>query len=671
MWIFEDIIRYFSIDPRLRLLPRQIKLMMLSLPPELLLEIIPYIPQQTILALSATNKYLRSLALPYLYETIHFSAPDMRIDFGDYQRDHFRRLNQLLRSLVNNRILARYIHRIELVRWEIDTWWAGIGEHPLGCVKFTQSEMDQLRHVLASVAFSVGCPDGTDEGDPAGIDSNGDPIPVLATRGFASTQTEDAADWWMEELRQGKLDASSAVLLFIVSKEQAGMHNGLRELRLKLDHDYERSQPESLWWVLGHLLGNALHSDSRRWNVQDSSIDTIADDRSVGSDAFPYLQKVEIIATKRAKMDLEDYDCNISEIAIPFLFHRCLSDLRLTLLDESSFSWSDHEASMPRNQLFIKQHRDRVPSHLSGPPMTQLRTLHLKIAHVESLHEILLCTPYLTTLSFTQIQNFEILEHKWTDISTLASALALVKEPLITLTLRIFIAGDAGMGGRKLGQDCGPRGNPRMLRLWEFPNLRNLTIGLTLLLGVRGRRSKSLAEALPLNLEVLALVFDLGEVEGGDWEDDEIVSTVRSYVKERGKGMGGKLKKVVFLYELANDFYLQWEAEEWQDWPPEKSIIQLEIAAMMAGVLIESAASHEHMRWYHDYNVARQRQLIFYELPRHSTDPVPTDQIEAFTVSHVQVWGDYDQQGLPIVTDRWPPLDRVEPGTLPEIELDI
>jgi len=605
--------------------------MMWDLPPELVVEIISVAAQHTCLSLSATNKYLRCLALPYLYETIHFSAPDTRLEYPvEYkvQRDHFRRFNQLLRSLVNNPILARYIHRIELVRWEIGSSWAGIHEEPVeiaGGVRFTPPEMEKLRHVLASVACRVGCPARLAPDEPA------------------SDQADYARSWWMEMLQCGMIDASFAVLLCLLSKEQAGKHKGLRDLRLKLDSSNDRSQPECLWWVLGHLLGNPLSSEG---NLEDRSLDAMAGCTSRVSNALPHLQRVDIIATKGAYLDMEDYDCNISQTAIPFLFHRSLSDLRLTLLDKARFSWRTHQASMPSNPLFIPKHQDRI---LSGPPMTQLRTLHLKLVYLENLHAILMCAPNITTLSFTQIVTFMIPRHDRTKISILASALALVKKSLVTLSLHIFINGDNVLYDWQLGQDCGPIGDPRRLRLWEFPNLRNLTIGLTLLLGVRGSRLMSLAEALPLDLEVLVLVFDLGDVPGGDWEDDVVVCIVRTYVEQRGQGVGGKLKKVVFLHELANDYYNQWEAQDLQDWPPKKVIPQLLEIAGPTGVLIESASSHEHMRWYHDYNVGIQRPT-FYELPRHSTDPVLTKRKLAWKTSHVQVWGDYDEQGLPIVT---------------------
>ena len=495
-------------------------------------------------------------------------------------------------------------------------------------VVFAQAEMQQLKLLVANVAHSVGYPAGSSKEMAAGVASEYDALPVLATREITSdaTHAEDAENWWMEQLKRGSLDASFAVLMFLVNREQAGMHRGLRELRLKLDQANRRQQPACLWWVLGHLLGKA-RSSKHQWNLQDHGIDGIA---------FPYLQRVQMIATKYARLPAQVYDCNPSEIAIPFLFHQPLCDLRLTLLDKIPLSWSNNGFN--------------IPSYLSGAPMTQLRTLHLKIAYVESLHPILGCTPNLTTLSFTQIQSFDIAAHRWTDISILASALALVKKSLITLTLRTFLCGNTLHEEERLGEYCGPKGDAWQLRLSEFPNLRNITVGLTLLLGVPGSGRMTLAQALPVGLELLALVWDVECLEDGYWEWFEVENIVSNYVKERGKGVGGFLKKVAFLSEVENDFYDEYRVGgEWCPWPPEESIPAIELSARAAGVLIEYGVSHEHMRWDHDMHVACQTSEPVYELPRHSRDPVPTTpQIDGVKV---QVWGEFDQQGLPIITD--------------------
>jgi len=612
--------------------------MPLPLPVEIVSQILGYLPQQTHLTLAATNKYLRTLALPYVYDTIHLSAPDARLDEFEIQRQHFRRLNQLLRSLVNNRVLAGYIRRIELVRWNVDALWAGIRVGSGGGRIFTQAEMQQLKLVLESMGRSVGYPVDCNQERAVGVTSTCDALPALVP--LDALQAEKAARWWMKQLKRGSLDASFAVLLFLVNKEQASRPDGagraLRELRLKLDHTSHRQQPECLWWLLWQLLGNVHSSQHRQWIPNDHGIDVIPNrehgyDHSVGTNALPCLQKVEITATRWSDIPLGDYDCNLSKMAVPFLFHRSLSELRLTLLDKSPFTW---EAAS-------------TPPHLFSVPTTQLRYLYLKVAHVESLHSILSCTPKLSTLSFTQLQNFEIRRHRWVDISILASALALVKESLTTLTLRIFVFGALDVSEMTLGRLCGPKGNTRELKLWEFLELRNLTIGLTLLLGVRGSSGMTLAEALPEGLEALGLVFDVKALANGSyWEHDELGTIVSSYMKTRGKGVGGQLQKLVFVYEMDNDFYDEWkEPPEWRDWPPKKLIPQLEMVAGEAGVLIDYAGSQEHMRWHHDSKVATQfKGGIIKELPCHSKDMTPvTEAIDGVTASVVPVWGDFRQ----------------------------
>ena len=617
-----------------------------KLPAEIIFHILSYLPDgykfKTMLALTATSKYLRAFSLPCVYSTIHLSAPDPRLDGHDIQRQHFRRLNQLLRSLVNNPMLAGYIRTIELVRWNVDAAWAGITEamHTTDGTIFTEVEMQQLKSVVTSLEHSIGYPTGGRNAVVAG-DCNMDTlVPLSATRGVS------ASNWWMEQLQSGSLDASFAVLLFIVNQQQEGMQRGLQELRLKLDHTSDRQQPECLWWVLWYLVGHPRDPENKQLNLPDSGTGVTQCSSSMSPKAFPYLQRVEIRATKWRHIPLDTYDCNLTQIAAPFLLHRSVSDLRLTLLDKSPFSWA--EAGM-----------------LSSPPMTQLRNLYLKIAHLESLHPILLCTPNLKTLFFTHLRNYEFQTQRVLQISIPASALAPVKRSLTTLTLGIFLFGACDLYAWR--DQCGPRGNPRELRLWEFPQLRTITIGLALLLGSDHYCGMSLAEALPVQLEVCRLVYYSCALEAFCDGDYSIADLVISYMYERGKGKGGKLHKLVFVEEIGIAVYSsKVPAEKWRDCPPRGQIPMLEAAALAASVVIEYAFSYEIMRWYHDYNldgfeptpytpqdprswyydaniettclslngldkgdimdIGAPGRTIYPEIPRHSIDPVPTTE---------------------------------------------
>ncbi|KAF8417380.1 hypothetical protein EV426DRAFT_623170 [Tirmania nivea] len=548
-------------------------------PVEIVLQILSYLPSKTHLALAATHNYFRAIALPSVYQAIRFTILHHRTFKA--QVGASVSLNRLLRSLVNNRTLAGYIGRIELVRWNVNVPWAGIAAHnkdsdgvilgggnakknkikkkKITSVIFKEAEMQNLRQVLAdmvsSTKCSVGYPEGCNQEKAAGEPGTCN----------TSAKVEAAINWWMERLKRGSLDASFAVIMFLVFQGQVDTRRGLWDLQLILDHiRHPKTEPVCLWWLLWHLLVKACHS----YQQHSESRDFGSDDSSVSANVFPWLRRIEIRAqTGFAKEEfLHIYHHNFTNITMPLMFHRSLTELRLSL---GPFTVFGYDSSIPL---------------CWSTPMNMLTDLDIKVSHVSKVFPVLLCSRNLTTLSFTAMTDVDDEKDMVLDRYMLGSALALVKETIVELTLRAYIWCNPSYPFHKkspTGHMAQTIGEPLQLGLWQFPRLRHLSAGLVLLMGDSRTCGITLADVLPVSLEVFELVCDHGDKSGDvdieKWEDEQILAVTRRYMNERGKGVGGLLEKLVFVNVSS------WPHPPWS----KKLLPELEMAAAAAGVRIE------------------------------------------------------------------------------------
>ncbi|KAF8417798.1 hypothetical protein EV426DRAFT_681910 [Tirmania nivea] len=574
--------------------------MLLSLPAELQCQILGYLSCQEYLALTLTSKCLRALVLPYIYDTIYLSTPEEHLD--EKGKRFFQRYKQLLRSLVNNPTLAGYIHTIELIRWNNQSIWAGISDTTdvMG-VLFTEAEMQELNCVLLSMGYAMGEPPLSFDPYPVyvSIPSGLYTSVALGTRDF--TEAKEAASTWMGQLGVGNLDATFAVLLFLVNDAQTDMQRGLCQLRLKLEDDGTRKQPECLWWLFWHLIVKNPESETDAISNHDHR-----DDSSQRAKAFPWLQSVEIVATKihQVLSFLWPYDCDIRQIAIPFLLHPTLSELALTLLDKSSTGSS------------ILSHPSSTSIQLS-----RCRSLYLQITNLNNFRSILSCTPNLSNLTFVYLQSgARSAEETWLDVDILGASLAFIRESLTTLTLRtVCLSSNWEPDMLTLGKDFGLE-----LNLQQFRKLRTLKTGLTLLLGIGG--GMTLADALPEGLEVLGLfpyISNVDYIKGIARERDESATEIKAYLEERGKAAGGELKKLVLPCYKSDDACselpkLPESPKYCIIWPGKAATEKIHAAARAAGVLIEYEVDQLNQRWWRDIS-GLQRPNEF-EQPCHNAN---------------------------------------------------
>lgn len=387
--------------------------------------ILTYLPQVDLVNICLVHRNLRTLAEPYLYSELCFT-------WKEYQPHP---ITALLRSILHRPQLANYVHKLSLVGASFYMPHYG-NKAP----KIPISEFD-LEGPLAFVA---------------------------KTRG-------SYRDIWLDELRNGTMDAFVAVLLA----------QPLRLTYLFIGPDFLK-ESRFIGLLLRSTLCETLDYGLR---VDFGRLETVCFER--------FRDVSHRYSTTRNTADV-----------LPLFYLPCVKRISAVIDNPVpiTFSWP---AAHP-------------------PSCSTLRSLKLLSIREAFLGHLLLRTDQLEFLHWEWYHNPEFKDQVQTPVINLTqvtTAMSYIRDTLSELVVSALC---------NLGRDpeypiLSIQGSFRALR--EFDKLRKFTVPLALLMGFSADMKKRIEDFLPQNLEFLTISDDLYCHEQFEWQDHELFAVLESWLE--------------------------------------------------------------------------------------------------------------------------------------------
>ncbi|KAF7164137.1 hypothetical protein CNMCM5623_008827 [Aspergillus felis] len=349
--------------------------------------------------------------------------------------------------------------------------------------------------------------------------------PIAFIRGTGAPYS----DLWIQELRQGSIDAFVALLLAQLSNVRY----------LYLANDFTRQSA---------LIGMVLRS-------------AICEPVHYGLPDFRHLRDVSFL-----KPDGQDWarDMKVktTQDVLPFFYLPSVQRMSASIENPSEFTWS--AAHLP------------VPSKLTSLELTIVREAYLS--------ELLALTQNLETLRWHWYYDFGVRDRFTTpivDLGRIAAAISHVRGTLTDLSL----SAECHLGG---GDQFYPgiKIEGSLRGMVGFDRIKSLQVPWPFLVGFAQDMTKRLQDVVPRNIEFLTITDDLWpQNESGmvdalprwEWTDDAMLGLLQSWLKD-WKSCTPHLRGITLL--------LSWIYDDIHEWSP-RMRDQLRELGAQAGVQLE------------------------------------------------------------------------------------
>jgi hypothetical protein len=388
-------------------------------------------------ALCLVNKMRRTIAERFLYSKIQMTW---------LKPDRPPPIAQLLRTLLSRPQLAAYITTVHL----------------------DSNLYDQYHHL-----FQFTIPKLPVSG--AELDQ-----PIAFIRGTGAPYS----DLWIQELRQGSIDAFVALLLAQLSNVRY----------LYLANDFTRQSA---------LVGMVLRS-------------AICELVDYGLPDFRHLRDVTFLKPE-CQDCARDMKVKTTQDVLPFFYLPSVQRLSASIENPAEFTWP--------------------AAHLPVP--SKLTSLELTIVREAYLGELLALTPNLETLRWHWYFDYGVIDKFTTPIVNLDWIVAVISRVRGTLT-DLTLSAECGLGG---GDQFLPgiKIVGSLQRMVGFDKLKRLQVPWPFLVGFAQDMTKRLQDVIPRNIEFLTITDDLNlQNEGGmvkalprwEWTDDAMLGLLQSWLKD-------------------------------------------------------------------------------------------------------------------------------------------
>jgi hypothetical protein len=386
-------------------------------------------------ALCLVNKMCRTLAERFLYSKIQMTW---------LKADRTPPITQLLRTLLSRPQLAAYITTVHL----------------------DGNLYDHSRFQFGSPKLPV---------SGAELDQ-----PIAFIRGTGAPYS----DLWIQELRQGSIDAFVALLLAQLTNVRY----------LYLANDFTRQST---------LVGMVLRS-------------AICEPVHYGLPDFRHLRDISFLKPNGQDW-ARDMKVKTTQDVLPFFYLPSVQRMSASIENPAEFTWP--------------------AAHLPVP--SKLTSLELTIVREAYLGELLALTPNLETLRWHWYFDYGVIDKFTTPIVNLDWIVAVISRVRGTLT-DLTLSAECGLGG---GDQFLPgiKIVGSLQRMVGFDKLKRLQVPWPFLVGFAQDMTKRLQDVIPRNIEFLTITDDLNlQNEGGmvkalprwEWTDDAMLGLLQSWLKD-------------------------------------------------------------------------------------------------------------------------------------------
>lgn len=301
------------------------------------------------------------------------------------------------------------------------------------------------------------------------------------------------AKLWIDELQSGTVDAVVAVLLLLLPN--------LTSLHLGPNFTVHSR-------LLGNLLQYALCKPSKEYQL-------------------PTFENLCSITFCRRAKEHRHLTANNTADVLPFFYLPSLQSLSVSIDNPAQFTWPAHTPT-PSSLVSLEVYRLRE---------AQLKQLLSVVKGLQKLHWHWFYQPDLDPDVSKNV----------VELDTMASALNQARDTLTDLTIDAETCPKLSVG------DYDPPALEMRASLDDLVHmgkLRRLSVPWVFLMGFSVPSAKKLADSLPPSLELLILTADLDDNDDWEWDDDSIVSSVKSELEDRAVLRLTKLRRIILPIPL-------------------------------------------------------------------------------------------------------------------------